>query len=151
MELTLWRHFTQLNINNGDILVCKKVRVNDFGGKNLTTTSDSKLFINPSISNFQDISKEILALKNFSEQNELNKGIIDISDNIDNNNSNDNMTLNKIKNDSNDNSNKNPNNNYSLNSKHTIIFQLLIFFFFVFLFFTKKSPDLTVSQEVFQK
>lgn len=33
MELTLWRNLTQLNMNNGDILVCKKVRVNDFGGK----------------------------------------------------------------------------------------------------------------------
>jgi len=116
MELTLWRHFTQLNINNGDLLVCKKVRVNDFGGKNLTTTSDSKLFINPSISNFQEIAKEIQELKNFSEQNELNKGILDISDNIDNNNSNNNMSLNKIKNESYDNSNKNSNNNNSLNS-----------------------------------
>ena len=118
MELTLWRHFTQLNINNGDLLVCKKVRVNDFGGKNLTTTSDSKLFINPSISNFQEIAKEIQELKNFSEQNELNKGIIDnnSSDNIDNNNSNNNMSLNKIKNESYDNSNKNSNNNNSLNS-----------------------------------
>ena len=33
MELTLWRNLTKLNYNNGDILVCKKVRVNDFGGK----------------------------------------------------------------------------------------------------------------------
>ena len=76
MELTLWRNFTQLKINNGDLLVCQKVRVNDFGGKNLTSTTESKIFINPPISDFPDISKEIQALKIFSEQNELNKGII---------------------------------------------------------------------------
>lgn len=75
MELTLWRNLTQLNINNGDILVCKKVRVNDFGGKNLTSTTESKIFINPIITDFPEISKEIQSLKVFSEQNELNKGI----------------------------------------------------------------------------
>ena len=75
MELTLWRNLTQLNINNGDILVCKKIRVNDFGGKNMTTTTESKIYINPIISDFPDISKEIQHLKIFSEQNELNKGI----------------------------------------------------------------------------
>ena len=75
MELTLWRNLTQLNINNGDILVCKKVRVNDFGGKNLTSTTESKIYINPIITDFPEISKEIQSLKIFSEQNELNKGI----------------------------------------------------------------------------
>ena len=75
MELTLWRNLTQLNINNGDILVCKKIRVNDFGGKNMTTTTESKIYINPIISDFTEISKEIQQLKIFSEQNELNKGI----------------------------------------------------------------------------
>ena len=69
MELTLWRNFTKLNLNNGDILVCQKVRVNDFGGKNLTSTTESKILINPPISDFPDISKEIQSLKNFSEQN----------------------------------------------------------------------------------
>ena len=52
MELTLWRNFTQLKINNGDLLVCLKVRVNDFGGKNLTSTTESKIFINPPIQDF---------------------------------------------------------------------------------------------------
>ena len=75
MELTLWRNLTQLNINNGDILVCKKVRVNDFGGKNLTSTTESKIYINPIISDFPEISKEIQSLKIFSEQNKLNEGI----------------------------------------------------------------------------
>lgn len=77
MELTLWRNFTQLNINNGDLLVLKKVRVNDFGGKNLTSTSDTKITINPPPTAFPEISKEIQSLKIFSEQNELNKGIVD--------------------------------------------------------------------------
>ena len=56
---------TQLNISNGDVLVCKKVRVNDFGGKNLTSTTESKIYINPIISDFSDISKEIQSLKIF--------------------------------------------------------------------------------------
>ena len=85
MELTLWRNLTQLNLNNGDILVCKKIRVNDFGGKNLTSTTESKIFINPIISDFPELTKEIQTLKLFSEQNELNKGI---SQDIKNNNSN---------------------------------------------------------------
>ena len=104
MELTLWRHSTQLKINNGDILVCQKVRVNDFGGKNITTTSESKIVINPQIKDFPDISKEIQALKHFSEQNELNKGIIDT-----NNNNKDNNPYN---NSQKDNNNINNNNNF---------------------------------------
>ena len=82
MELTLWRNFTQLNINNGDVLICKKVKVNDFGGKNITTTNDSKIFINPNQNSFSDISKELKSLKLFSEKNELSKGIIESNNNI---------------------------------------------------------------------
>ena len=55
----------------------------------MTSTSDSKIFINPSVEIFPDIEKEIKILKNFSEQNELNKGInesnLDISNNSINN------------------------------------------------------------------
>jgi len=86
MELTLWRNLTQLNMNNGDILVCKKVRVNDFGGKNLTSTTESKIYINPIISDFPEIAKEIQSLKLFAEQNEINKGINPQSDNNNDNN-----------------------------------------------------------------
>ena len=118
MELTLWRNFTQLNINNGDLLVCKKVRVNDFGGKNLTSTTESKIFVNPPASNFPDISKEIQALKNFSEQNELNKGIIDSNSN-DNNNSNNNKSFNKAKNEQNNNFNSNNNANQNSNKSNS--------------------------------
>ena len=75
MELTLWRSLTQLHINNGDVLICKKVRVNDFGGKNITTTNDSKIIINPNPNDFRDISKELQELKIFSDKNELSKGI----------------------------------------------------------------------------
>ena len=75
MELTLWRHLTQLKINNGDILLIKKVRINDFGGKNITSTSDTKIYINPLISQFTFLSKEIENLKNFSDKNKLNQGI----------------------------------------------------------------------------
>ena len=112
MELTLWRNFTQLKLNNGDLLVCQKVRVNDFGGKNLTSTTESKILINPPITDFPDISKEIQALKLFSEQNELNKGIID-SNNTNNTNSNKNNNSNE--NESN-NFNNNRNNNYVNNN-----------------------------------
>ena len=98
MELTLWRNLTQLNLNNGDILVCKKIRVNDFGGKNLTSTTESKIFINPIISDFPELTKEIQTLKLFSEQNELNKGISqDIKNNNNNNKSNDTNNNNKKK------------------------------------------------------
>lgn len=106
MELTLWRNFTQLNLNNGDLLVCQKVRINDFGGKNLTSTTESKIFINPQLSQFPDISKEIQALKMFSEQNELNKGIIESNNNEKANqnlNSDNNNSYNKSKNESNNN------------------------------------------------
>ena len=86
MELTLWRNLTQLNVNNGDILVCKKIRVNDFGGKNLTSTTESKIYINPIIIDFPEISKEIQSLKIYSEQNELNKDINQDEKNSNNNN-----------------------------------------------------------------
>ena len=91
MELTLWRNLTQLNVNNGDILVCKKIRVNDFGGKNLTSTTESKIYINPIIIDFPEISKEIQSLKIYSEQNELNKDINQDEKNSNNNNENNNI------------------------------------------------------------
>ena len=91
MELTLWRNLTQLNVNNGDILVCKKIRVNDFGGKNLTSTTESKIYINPIITDFPEISKEIQSLKIYSEQNELNKEINQDEKNSNNNNENNNI------------------------------------------------------------
>ena len=115
MELTLWRNFTQLNINNGDLLICQKVRVNDFGGKNLTSTTESKIFINPSLTDFPDISKEIQALKNFSEQNELNKGIVDTNNNSKSNNNN---SYNKTKNENNHNTNNYNNKNNSSSVKN---------------------------------
>ena len=98
MELTLWRNLTKLNINNGDILVCKKVRVNDFGGKNLTSITESKIFINPITSDFPEITKEIQTLKIFSDQNELNKGNTqDLKTNNNNNNENNNKKKEEIK------------------------------------------------------
>ena len=95
MELTLWRNLTQLNVNNGDILVCKKIRVNDFGGKNLTSTTESKIYINPIITDFPEISKEIQSLKIYSEQNELNKDINQDEKNSNNNNNNENNNIKK--------------------------------------------------------
>jgi len=120
MELTLWRNFTQLNINNGDLLVCKKVRVNDFGGKNLTSTTESKIFINPPPENFPDISKEIQALKVFSEQNELSKGIVEPNPNENKNNGKNSIIKNNIKKEENYSSNINTasnNINMSNNNK----------------------------------
>ena len=107
MELTLWRNYTQLNINNGDVLICKKVKVNDFGGKNITTTNESKIYINPNPNNFLDISKELQALKLFSEKNELSKGIKET-----NNNNN-----NQIKEDNNINNQKIVINNINISKK----------------------------------
>ena len=123
MELTLWRNFTQLKMNNGDLLVCQKVRVNDFGGKNITSTTESKIFLNPQISDFPDIAKEIQALKLFSEQNELNKGIIEPNEKeITNNNNNSkynksNNEINKSNNEYNKNKNTFDNNNKNYNDK----------------------------------
>ena len=92
MELTLWRNLTQLKFNNGDVLVCRKVRVNDFGGKNLTSTTESKIFINPIPSDFPDLSQDIQNLKIFSEQNEFSKGLFS------SNNKNDSDNTNKMEN-----------------------------------------------------
>ena len=92
MELTLWRNLTQLKFNNGDVLVCRKVRVNDFGGKNLTSTTESKIFINPIPSDFPDLSQDIQNLKIFSEQNEFSKGLFC------SNNKNDSDNTNKMEN-----------------------------------------------------
>ena len=98
MELTLWRNLTKLNYNNGDILVCKKVRVNDFGGKNLTSITESKIFINPITTDFPEITKEIQTLKIFSDQNELNKGNNqDLKNNNNTNNENNNKKKEEIK------------------------------------------------------
>ena len=115
MELTLWRNLTQLNMNNGDILVCKKVRVNDFGGKNLTSTTESKIYINPIITDFPEIAKEIQSLKLFAEQNEINKGINPQSDN----NNNDNIKKNESTK-ANVASNKPEINNSNINNNNTI-------------------------------
>ena len=115
MELTLWRNLTQLNMNNGDILVCKKVRVNDFGGKNLTSTTESKIYINPIISDFPEIAKEIQSLKLFAEQNEINKGINPQSDNNNDNNIKKNESIK-----ANIASNKPEINNSNINNNNTI-------------------------------
>ena len=88
MELTLWRNLTQLKFNNGDVLVCRKVRVNDFGGKNLTSTTESKIFINPIPSDFPDLSQDIQNLKIFSEQNEFSKGLFSSNNKNDPDNTN---------------------------------------------------------------
>ena len=116
MELTLWRNLTQLNMNNGDILVCKKVRVNDFGGKNLTSTTESKIYINPIISDFPEIAKEIQSLKLFAEQNEINKRINPQSDN----NNNDNSIKKNESTKANITSNKPEINNSNINNNNTI-------------------------------
>ena len=116
MELTLWRNLTQLNMNNGDILVCKKVRVNDFGGKNLTSTTESKIYINPIITDFPEIAKEIQSLKLFAEQNEINKGINPQSDN----NNNDNNIKKNESSKANIASNKPEINNSNINNNNTI-------------------------------
>ena len=116
MELTLWRNLTQLNMNNGDILVCKKVRVNDFGGKNLTSTTESKIYINPIITDFPEIAKEIQSLKLFAEQNEINKGINPQSDN----NNNDNNIKKNESTKANIASNKQEINNSNINNNNTI-------------------------------
>ena len=116
MELTLWRNLTQLNMNNGDILVCKKVRVNDFGGKNLTSTTESKIYINPIITDFPEIAKEIQSLKLFAEQNEINKGINPQSDI----NNNDNNIKKNESSKANIASNKPEINNSNINNNNTI-------------------------------
>ena len=103
-------------MNNGDILVCKKVRVNDFGGKNLTSTTESKIYINPIITDFPEIAKEIQSLKLFAEQNEINKGINPQSDN----NNNDNSIKKNESSKANIASNKPEINNSNINNNNTI-------------------------------
>lgn len=46
-ELTLWRKFAEMTINQGEILFLKYVRVGDFNGRSLCTVDDSSIISNP--------------------------------------------------------------------------------------------------------
>ena len=62
IELTLWKKFANLEIENGNILLIRKGRVNDFGGKNITSVNESNIEINPEI---KELENEINSLKNY--------------------------------------------------------------------------------------
>jgi replication factor A1 len=47
IELTLWKHFTNLNIKKGQVLGLKSVKVGDFNGRNLSSIDDSLILIDP--------------------------------------------------------------------------------------------------------
>ena len=98
MKLTLWSNFTFLNINIGDLLICKKLRVKDFKGKYLNSINETEIFINPSISDFPNIYEKIQNLQKFLEINKLNKGTIkyDYNNSIHTYNFNNNFINNKI-------------------------------------------------------
>jgi replication factor A1 len=80
IELTLWKNFANLNIENGNILLIRKGRINDFGGKNITSVNESSIEINPEIKEYE---KEINSLKEFYKNITLNNNE---DNNKDNNN-----------------------------------------------------------------
>ena len=102
IELTMWRNFAEINLNDGDILLCKKVRVNDFNGKNITTTNDTNIDINPKNNNIYN-----------DEIEEIKKAFINENFDIKNNND-------KIIN-SRENKNINNNNNTKIDFMLTIL------------------------------
>ena len=81
IELTLWKNFANLNIENGNILLIRKGRINDFGGKNITSVNESSIEINPEINEYE---KEINSLKEFYKNKILNNNENDINDNNNN-------------------------------------------------------------------
>ena len=92
IELTMWRNFAEIDLNDGDILLCKKVRVNDFNGKNITTTNETNIDINPK--NNSIYNEEIEEIKKvFNNENfnlKKNDKIINSKENKNNNNNNNN-------------------------------------------------------------
>jgi replication factor A1 len=60
VECSLWRDHANLDIKNGDVLFMKFMRVGEFNGKNLGSSLDSMILINPN-------AKEALELKAFCE------------------------------------------------------------------------------------
>lgn len=59
-EITLWRKFAEMIINQGEILVLKYVRVGDFNGRSLCTVDDSLIISKPDMPE-RNILEEFLA------------------------------------------------------------------------------------------
>ena len=59
VELTLWRQYAKMNIKKDDILLLKKVKVGDFGGRNLSTVNETTILINPENTQFTSQIKDL--------------------------------------------------------------------------------------------
>ena len=75
MELTLWKSFSNLQLNEGDVLVIQKIKVNDFGGKNITTVPETSIKVNPDDCKNMEVVRRIGELGEFGKKYELWRGL----------------------------------------------------------------------------
>lgn len=47
VELTIWRDFTDLIIESGDVIALKSVKVGDYGGRSLSSVDNTQIIFNP--------------------------------------------------------------------------------------------------------
>ena len=73
VELSLWRMFTELKIQKGDILLINNAKIGEYKGRNLSTFEETSIKINPhSIKENAQCQKAINKLKEFIEENKDN-------------------------------------------------------------------------------
>jgi len=120
ISMTLWKKFCEIDIEKGNILLLKYIRVTEYNGICLTTIDDSNIIVNPRNNNINLKELDLLEefVKNGINENELsfiNKyGSYNSYNNINNNNNfnnENNFLVNSINNKGNDNNNNNINNN----------------------------------------
>ncbi len=129
ISMTLWKKFCDLEIEKGNILLLKYIRVTEYNGICLTTIDDSNIIINPTIdlNEIDELKKYIqnginqdelkfLNKLNSNEYNYSNLTYSPLNPNIDININNNN--INEINNNSN-------NNNNNINEKLVTINELL--------------------------
>ena len=75
VELSLWRKFTKININKGDIIFINNVKIGEYKGRNLSTFEETLIKINPQISDLnvnKNCEENINNLIRFREENKNN-------------------------------------------------------------------------------
>ncbi len=75
VELSLWRKFTKININKGDIIFINNVKIGEYKGRNLSTFEETLIKVNPQISDLnvnKNCEENINNLIRFREENKNN-------------------------------------------------------------------------------
>ena len=75
VELSLWRKFTKININKGDIIFINNVKIGEYKGRNLSTFEETLIKVNPQISDLnvnKNCEENIDNLIRFREENKNN-------------------------------------------------------------------------------